>query len=478
MKRRRNTWIKRCLLSFLVLFALLTIVFAGSWYSTRNAGEKQLAIAMQELESREPGWRTFIETRNQTLAPPDQNSALLAFEIHKSLPLEFHQQCNLIEMPSAEVHSNHLDPDDWIATLRMKLQPHRETIESLKLFIDTKPNSGFPIELNYDNPYETILPGRQEMRRIIQLLMFECRLQLADNHPDEAVRCCRAILGISRAIGDEPFLISQLLRQSLIATSIINAEKILGCGNPTMGLIELQEEFTAQLQTNHMLTGLKGERESLDLLYQSLDTGRTNLEELASNRPAQKNLFSIEYMVFENNRKLIPGLRADQIFIFDKMFAASLTSFPQRYDRFKLIEYDLRNRGGFNQFLLRILIPVLQKTDDTEFRIKSRLQCAICGIACERFRQIHKRWPHSLDEIPKDLLPSVPLSLVDGEPLKLHRTSTGLVITDLDEDNFDDILEREHNGTFTGFRLFDPQLRRQVLKASPPPPLPKENDRN
>ena len=46
----------------------------------------------------------------------------------------------------------------------------------------------------------------------------------------------------------------------------------------------------------------------------------------------------------------------------------------------------------------------LARLTAADVRTKAVLRSAIAGIACERFRQAHKRWPKELAEIPKDIL--------------------------------------------------------------------------
>src|SRR5262245_56604114 len=62
---------------------------------------------------------------------------------------------------------------------------------------------------------------------------------------------------------------------------------------------------------------------------------------------------------------------------------------------------------------------------------KSRavLRCAVAGLAAERHRQQHGRWPEHLDELVRaGLLTAVPMDPYSAQALRLRRTEDGLVV--------------------------------------------------
>src|SRR5207245_3291168 len=60
--------------------------------------------------------------------------------------------------------------------------------------------------------------------------------------------------------------------------------------------------------------------------------------------------------------------------------------------------------------------------------IKAGLRCAATAIALERYRQRTGRWPAFLEEVPKDLLPAIPLDPFDGKPLKYVHRDGGVTV--------------------------------------------------
>jgi hypothetical protein len=105
---------------------------------------------------------------------------------------------------------------------------------------------------------------------------------------------------------------------------------------------------------------------------------------------------------------------------------------------------------------------------DASLRHRAVLRSAGVALACERFRQARGRWPDSLAELPKHLLPAVPLDPFDGQPLKYVRRPVGVTVYSVgfdETDNGGNVPETtpsagwQEPGLDLGFRLFDPDQR-------------------
>ena len=69
----------------------------------------------------------------------------------------------------------------------------------------------------------TLLPDQQDTRRVASLFDFEMRYQANNGNVSEAVRAGRGCISAGRSLGDEPILISALIR---IAQTYLGAEPI------------------------------------------------------------------------------------------------------------------------------------------------------------------------------------------------------------------------------------------------------------
>ena len=80
---------------------------------------------------------------------------------------------------------------------------------------------------------DTLLPATQAARCVARLLQADAAIRAHDGDVDGAIDSCRALLNTGRSIGDEPFLISQLVRIAIGRTATIAARRVLGQGEPS-----------------------------------------------------------------------------------------------------------------------------------------------------------------------------------------------------------------------------------------------------
>ena len=96
---------------------------------------------------------------------------------------------------------------------------------------------------------------------------------------------------------------------------------------------------------------------------------------------------------------------------------------------------------------------------------QAQLRCAIVGLAMERYRLAHGRWPKKLAELIPEQLPLLPSNPFDGSPLSLERLPDGFLINAVRPANKDGY--SDSRGFFTSgkgkaaFRLWDVSARRQ-----------------
>ena len=101
-------------------------------------------------------------------------------------------------------------------------------------------------------------------------------------------------------------------------------------------------------------------------------------------------------------------------------------------------------------------------------RNQANLRSALVGLAAERYRLKHNRWPEALANLVADgLLTAVPADPFDGQPLRYRILTDGVVIysVSLDlADNGGNLNRRDPTrvGTDLGFRLWNENLRRQA----------------
>jgi len=127
--------------------------------------------------------------------------------------------------------------------------------------------------------------------------------------------------------------------------------------------------------------------------------------------------------------------------------------------------------------LPRLLVPAMEKVTEAHRRSRAQLRCAEVGVAAERFRLKHDRWPEGIAELVKDgLLKAVPADPYDGKALRWRRGPQGVAVYSIGLDRVDNggniVPNITQPGADIGFRVWDVTARRQPA----PPPRPQHAD--
>src|SRR5262249_12406066 len=112
----------------------------------------------------------------------------------------------------------------------------------------------------------------------------------------------------------------------------------------------------------------------------------------------------------------------------------------------------------------------LEHFASTGLRARAELLAASTAIACERFRQTSGRWPETLDEIPKTILPEIRTDPFDGQPLRYRRFEDGIAVYSVgDPSKAGQSMDKRNPlaGLGLGYRLWNPELRGQPAQPKP-----------
>lgn len=467
--KRRLAW-STAALGLLALLAVGAVYAEWKW--TRSQGEARRAAVLAKLDAEEPGWRAadLCAARNARLPPEERNAAYRALRAAEKTPKAFmeweHRQAEVNwERPPVGVL---IHPDDLCEMCAVR----EECAEVLAVARSVRalPAGGFPFTYAEPNPMGTLLPFTQQMRGTAALLELDAIVLAQTGRANDAVESAHAILATARALGDEPTLISQLVRIAITAIAVRSLERTLGVSEPARGLAEIQAAFTDELTMPRMAFGLRGERAMSHLIYEGLDDGRMTLGTLAD---GVKSTFR-DRMTTRYYRKYLPLQEAVATELLTECLQADRLSGPARRAAFEAVEGKVP-RTGYDMILVRLLLPSVIKVAEAEDRDRAQLGCAIAALACERYRSARGHYPESLDHIPKDILTTVPEDPYTGKPLLYRRTDDGAVVYSTGRDGIDDggeVLDAKNEpGTDFGVRLFTPGHR-----ARPPLPKPEPDD--
>lgn len=301
----------------------------------------------------------------------------------------------------------------------------------------------------------------QECRRVAELLRWQAALHAHERAADAAVLSCRGALNAGRAVGDEPLLMAQLHRLACQGLTVLALERTLGQGTSSAkALTAAQTALEVEAAEPLFRTAIDGDR-TLTL------AAFAKIEELRlATIPAR-------LLWFQAADDSIPlaTVRSTHATVRRRTYA--LTQLAKRpanewWDALAEEQDEYKKTTPFEQGILAAYYRVPRQF----VRAQARLRCAIVGLAVERYRLAHQRWPDNLDQLRPAFLAEAPLDPFSGKALEYHRTDDGVVIFSVGPDDDSDLAKVLKRSTDRGrsadlmFQLWDPERRRQ---AAPPP---------
>jgi hypothetical protein len=452
-------WKKWLLRTTAFLVLSFGVYFAQGWWRQSNA-QSRLDEARAYLDATDAGWRLreIQAARAKRFPPDDQNIAKLASKIKDDTPKEFDVFLIRADDPSPWLPTpefNRLPDLEKLADARRTRTICKDVIERA-LMLGTLTDGG-AIPPPVPNPINMSLEHTQRIRNTGALLGLNAAVLAADKDGDGAIASCRAGLNLVRGVGDEPTLISLLVRVAMGAVAAQAIERTLGYSEPKTGLAELQAELLREAHEPLLAVGFRGERAWIDAVFDHLRDDPTAINQLGGviNPLTYLGLISFRGRMLEDQLVMLK-LETDYMEI-----ARGPSHFWIDRMRGEMME-------GMDGPFVRLLRPASEKLAFAVLRGTARLRSLAVGIACERFRQANGRWPKELAEIPKSILAEVPRDPYVDAPLIYRVLPDGIVIYSVGEDRTDDggklTYSNPKPGEDVGARLWSPEFRRAAPK--------------
>jgi hypothetical protein len=481
----RSRWRKRLWYGLLLVFIVVAPP-AGYYLYNRWSAARELREAIAEADRTDPDWRIqAIEAKRRPVAA-DQNGATIIITANRRIPKgggmrKSDEELDRVPPPSRL-------PPYIEALLRADLEALGEAIAKARELANM-PQGHFHVVHSPDY-ISTLLPDHQSAREIAALLHLDIARRLEDGDLEGALISCQAMLNAGRSFGDEPLLITQLIRIAIQSMTVASLERVLGQGElPELRLAAMQKALEDELQEELFLRGIRGERACMNGLFENIDNGKVPVGPFLTGLGPSRGGGG-GGGVWDKVRELFAGgsvVRSHAYYLryMNNVVAAAKLPVLGKFEALEKLEAifkDPKARGSIPD-LAALLLPACLKVAEAERRDDTLLSCAVAALAAERFRLKQNRWPASAEELVKTgFLKTVPLDLYDGKPLRYRRAKDGLVIhsvchwknwleskaLDYRGDALDDLTRyedvNEHLGVRIEFRLWDVAHRRQ-----PPP---------
>jgi hypothetical protein len=456
---------RRYILIGLLPFLLLTTPFVIDWiaHELRRAAQfrasaRSLEEAIAEADRLDPNWR-WDALQASLPGVPDEENLYLKIPAVKAL-------CNgLGRRPSGNgslfdgdpVALNQLHDAEETAEL-MAHQSNYAAAVALARNLEKYPRARLRMPMGND-PLSFSMGHQQDIRAVVVLMKYEVEKLAVENRPGEAIHFIRGMITCSEAMGDDLFLLSHLAKSAYrnIATGAV--QRLLGLTEPGPELATLLEPLRRAASSQSLRMGFRGERAYSDAQFGLLDAQpdgvRLAMDSALDGRARSDRMSLREYRPF-----------------FDEDRAATLRTYQLMIDSFKLpiheqreVAFTLAETSRRRETpLANAIASIPNKLIASEQRSLALLECTRVAIACELFRQRNKRWPKSLEEIPKPWLPEIPLDPYDGKPLRYLILPESIRVYSVGEG------ENYPPANYRQIEVWNPEKRR----LPGPPPKPEE----
>jgi hypothetical protein len=423
--------------------------------------DAQLQQSMATLDVDDPGWRLDDLEAKRAIIPDDENSArvvVAAAELlsGEAMPADFIQ--SFTDLPPQQA----LSPEQY-ARLCNELNEYPDAY-AVAVKLADMPRGRHRLEIKRPNVFHTRLTDQQRTRAVAQLLVYNARRRACENQLPEAMRDCRAALNCGRSLGDEPFLISMLIRTAAVTVGCEAAQGVLAQGEPPLDQLEaLQRLLEDEDKFPDLFTGIRGERASIHEMCEGFASGILTIKDLDNGKPPPGEALL--------NLILRPEYKSehpDILSLMTRYLEASKLPLHEQPPVMQALNDEVRSqRGSWSSILTRQLIPAVGNVASSSQRKHAFVRCMICCLAAERYRRAHDAWPPSLDALVPSHLAAVPLDPYDGAPLRYKQLPDGVVIYSVGYDMVDDDgklatgADMMKPGWDLGYRLWNVAARRQ-----------------
>lgn len=479
-QKKRSRWRRP------VLIAMILVVLLGIGVPIVGLlviGESRLQKAMAMADASEPhGWRIADLEASRTLVPDDENTGLVMIQAKQALPASWpHWDTGGGNDPPAVAERrrqlqegfNQVRPPHQLDPQLFQAIQEELTRAQVALDLARKmaalPLGRLPITYTKD-VVMTLLPHTQDSRTVASLLSYAIYADTQKQNWPDAVRDWIALVHCSRAIGDEPTMISMLVRLAIQGIAVGRLEWMLSQGElPEEALVQIQKELEEEAAQPLLLIGSRGERAMIDGGLEAVQNGDLQpgiFFALTGNGPGLGTL-SPEALKMQFLPGSLKRLRATLLEYNTAWVAIARMPVEHQVEAVRQIQ----GRGTDLPILAKQLIGAEEKVAQSWFRSQMALRCLTTLVAIERFRLKQGRWPTKLEELSPTFLKDIPYDIFDGHPYsqRVHyrRFEEGVMVYSVGQDGKDNggtpwKKSFDEPGTDLVYRLWDVSRRRQA----------------
>ena len=289
-----------------------------------------------------------------------------------------------------------------------------------------RPHSVFPV--HYEEHMNALLPHLATLKGISQLVRLRALARLQAGQKPEALEDARLNLRLAESIGGEAFLISQLVRMSMLQIAMQPiwegcarhqwTEEQLAALQSALADIRLLEDYGRTI---------RGERAFSNAVLDQLRTGRLRYSDVAGDGDGTGPAGAARLLPsgwFYQNQLTINRLYQERM--LPLVNAAQHRVFVQQTRDAQDVP-ELKKISLYNIFA-RLLFPAVAKTAAKFANGQTTLDLATVACALERHRLATGQYPEQLDPLVPRFIAKIPTDIINGELLKYRREPDGTFV--------------------------------------------------
>jgi hypothetical protein len=354
--------------------------------------------------------------------PDSENGAILyrkAFRLMESRSLE----ADLSALSEAGADGRR-GPEWWSRADRLVARSH--DILDLVEEAQSRPKCRFPVE--WDKGMAATYPHLSPLRDLSRLMAVHAEWNAREGRMDEAVRCLDLGFRLSNSLKDEPGLVSQLVRWSLIRTTSESLHRSLQYSDVSEEQAKrLYETLSAIDVSDSYAVGIEGDRAQMISLSDTMRERPDMLSKVANEHPDEKPSHIRPSGMWRSM------IYADELFYLRTMdrwmeFARAPYRDIKREPVNPLAEPDIPRYA----LITVIMLPVLrlEKQDNAIAEVSgSRVLLALMA-----YKDRYGAYPDSLDQLRAKLGWEIPEDPFSGRDFIYRREGNGFLLYSIGED--------------------------------------------
>ncbi|HZT78907.1 MAG TPA: hypothetical protein VFA26_01690, partial [Gemmataceae bacterium] len=353
--------------------------------------------------------------------------------------------------------------------LRAEMKRGSAAVAEARNLVDF-PRGRHPIAWKADY-VSSLLPWTQDSRDTVVFLRYDVMLRCQDGDLAGALQSTRASFNASRALRDEPFFVSQLIRSATRRIALTDLERILAQGEPPAdALADFQGALEEDEKDNLFLVAVRGDRGMIDGFLELVQNGEVTHAQMRQALVTSSLYSAGQGLGLDLEVVALRGsVRHERAEVLRRMNrAVTIARLPPEEWGREMDAWQAALMKDGSPLQRQLLLP-LCKVNESARRGHAETRCAIVLLALERFRQAQRRWPDRLEELTPAYLSRVPLDPYGGKPIRYVRRDDGVTVYSVGFDGVDNggnVSDRwRAAGTDWGFRLWDVSKRGQPAPA-------------